>query len=115
MMKLTSQKNKKQGQSLLEFVTVTMFILMAFFVFQKYIARGMAGRWRGIGTALGDGKIYDPKHSHRCAWDYKYLNVWYDADCYDRKCEGNCLRVTATAVGCTACITGCSVTAQCDL
>jgi hypothetical protein len=36
-------------------------MLGIFFVFQNYIVRGFAGRWRSVGDSFGSGRQYDPK------------------------------------------------------
>lgn len=99
-------KNKR-GQSVLEYITLTIFILSAFFIFQKYLSRGITGRLKSVGDSFGQGRIYDPNKSYECAYDYQYWNAWYDAVCYDATCEDACLRATASAAACTTCIQDC--------
>ena len=101
------KRKKKNGQSTMEYVTLIMFILASFLVFQKYIVRGLSGRMKGVGDSFAQGRLYDPNVSAECAYDYIYHNQWYDSQCYDANCEGACLRVTATPAACSACIQNC--------
>lgn len=61
------RKRTEYGQSLLEFVALVMFILAAFIIFQKYIVRGLSGRWKAVGDTFGEGRIYDPNKTVECA------------------------------------------------
>ena len=108
----------KRAQSVIEYMTLMAFILMAFLVFQKYIARGLTGRWKGSGDALGAGHIYDPKKTTHCAFDFVYNSpgIWYDKECFDEECDCSTIQVncgsptceTRHDVKCEACIRGCS-------
>jgi len=83
---LRSWLPNKRGQSAIEFAALMVFILAALLVFQKYIARGLAGRWKGVGDALGQGRIYDPNYTLECEY-HPTLEVWYDRTCYDDNCQ----------------------------
>ncbi len=107
------RRDKKNGQSLIEFLALVLFILAIFLVFQKYIVRGIAGRWKTVGDSIGDGKIYDPNKTIECAFDQQYTLAWYGQIWFENNCEGACLRSSASAAACTACIEGCQ-TPQCD-
>ena len=62
----------------MEYIILTVMILAAFFVFQKYIARGFAGRWKAVGESLGQGRIYDPRMTTECISDRWSFGAWYD-------------------------------------
>ena len=73
----------KKGQSVIEYVTLIIFIAVAILVIQKYIVRGISGRWKSVGDTFGFERQYDPQKTYRCAFDFKYTNTWYDENCYD--------------------------------
>lgn len=76
----------RRGQSAIEFAALVIFVLFAFWVFQKYIARGLYGRWKGVGDAIGQGRIYDPNLTTECEF---YPGVgWYDRICYENLRDG---------------------------
>lgn len=106
------RRPKTTGQSLIEYVTLIVLILGAFLVFQKYIARGFAGRWKSVGESMGQGRIYDPRMTTECIFDSLHTNRWYDKACFDSSgCD--CLSVRANAATCRDCIAGCA-TAKCQ-
>lgn len=84
---LRSWMPNKRAQSTIEFAALMMFILAALLVFQKYIARGIAGRWKGVGDAMGHGRIYDPNYTTECEY-HGTLNVWFDRACFEA-CRDN--------------------------
>jgi len=98
---------KKNGQSVVEFTALIIFILAAFLVFQKYVVRSFSGRWKSVGDVIGQGRVFDPNTTTECAFDPEFTDTWFDAVCYRQNCEGSCLRASATPAACTACITGC--------
>lgn len=101
------RRRAKQGQSIIEYAALLMFVLIAFLIFQKYMVRGFAGRWKGVGDSLGGGQIYDPRKTLECTFDPVYTNLWYNEACYQQNCITPCLTVAATPADCTTCITGC--------
>ncbi len=104
---LRIRRKNKYGQSILEFITLIIFLLTVFFVFQKYIVRGFTGRWKTVGDALGGGYIYDPKKTLECAFDPVYTNQWYNVVCYEEGCMNSCFTVGGSEAACTDCITAC--------
>ena len=98
---------------MLEFVALIMFLLAAYIVFQKYIVRGFSGRWKGVGDALGQGRIYDPNKTTECATNVFFRQkpgtaaMWYDRTCFDNNCKPACLEVTKEKNACLACLAGC--------
>ena len=100
------KKQGKQAQSLLEYMILVVLVLGAFLFFQKYIARAFSGRWKTVGDALGQGRIYDPRKTTECIFDFQFKNLWYEADCFESKgCD--CLSVRANATTCKECIEDC--------
>lgn len=97
---------KLRGQSTIEIATLIVFVLTAMVIFQKYIARGMYGRWKGIGDALGHGRQYDPNLTIECGHDRWYnTGTWYNVDCFDSVCgEASCVAATANQTTCLTCI-----------
>src|SRR3989338_993413 len=95
-------KHKKKATATLEYVMLIVFVLGAFVVFNKYITRAMAGRWKSIGESFSMFRQYYPKSTIRCAYDYVYLNVWYNADCFEQKCD--CFTIRKTPATCQTCI-----------
>jgi len=78
----------RRGQSMIEFAALIIFILAAFLVFQKYIARGLQGRWKATGDALGQGRIYDPNKTIEC--EFHPSVGWYDRPCYEKTLRNFC-------------------------
>jgi len=83
------KRRRKKGQTVVEFAAVVLFILAAFVIFQKYIVRGFSGRWKQVGDAIGQGKIYDGQLTIECAYDPS-TGAWFDQDCYEANCQANC-------------------------
>ncbi len=99
--------HKKRAQSTIEIASLVVFILTAMLIFQKYIARGMYGRWKGVGEALGQGRIYDPITSVECGYDnWQNTGVWFNQVCFDEVCgERDCVAETADDANCVQCLT----------
>lgn len=105
-------RRKTKGQSLVEYITLVVMVLAVFWVFQKYIARGFAGRWKAVGESLGQGRIYDPRKTTECIYDSQNTFVWYDQSCFEASgCD--CLTVRANATTCRDCILSCA-TSMCN-
>ncbi len=101
------KRRKRRGQSMFEFVALIMFILAAFLIFQKYIVRGLTGRWKGVGDSFGQGRIYDPNKTIECAANAFFDGqkvVWYNQICFEEKCTTACLEVTKSKIACEKCI-----------
>ena len=80
---------KKKGVHTTEYILVIVVVLGAFVAFQKYIFRGIAGKWRGVGDSYGFGRQYDPKHTIECQYEEALTpGKWYDVQCLDAR---NCL------------------------
>ncbi|OGX28682.1 MAG: hypothetical protein A2705_03160 [Omnitrophica WOR_2 bacterium RIFCSPHIGHO2_01_FULL_52_10] len=91
----------------MEYIMLIVLVLGAFLVFQKYIARGFAGRWKAVGESLGQGRIYDPRRTTECIFDFQYTSLWYDKACFEGSgCD--CLSVRANTTTCEDCIVGCA-------
>ena len=110
--KLTPRK----GQSVIEYVTLITIVVFGLLLMQKYVARGLYGRWKGTGDALGHGRLYDPGITNgffgfntnsaktiECAYDPIYTNRWYDHDCYEKFCDCQSMQSdTSTCIDCIA-------------
>ena len=94
---------KRKAQSTFEYITVLALVMLALLAFQKYIVRGMSGRFVTVGQSFGSGRLYDPK-SIKCAINPKYSNQWYNSVCFDENCVDSCYSVRATASDCADCI-----------
>ena len=87
-------RRRRAGQSLIEYIVLIVLVLGAFLVFQKYITRGFAGRWKVVGESLGQGRIYDPKLTTECVFDPPF-GVWYNKACVE---SGGSIPACAAAV-----------------
>ena len=61
MLKGKKHNVKKKGQTFLEFAVLFVVLVAAFFAMQKYIKRGVQGKWKE--SVDGMGKQYDPSAS----------------------------------------------------
>ena len=94
-------KNKKLGQSALEYLVLTTFILFVFLGFQKYIVRAFSGRWKTSADALGYGRQFDPNKTIECK-EFT-AGVWYDVAQYkSNNCD--CETIQQTPTTCAACV-----------
>lgn len=57
-MNRASKSKKRKGQTALEFMVLFIVVIAAFMAMQKYIRRGVQGKWKE--TIDGMGKQYDP-------------------------------------------------------
>lgn len=108
---------KTRAQSVIEFTALMLFILGSLLVFQKYIVRGLAGRWKSIGDGLGEGRIYDPHRTVECAYKTFFQGddpVWFNQDCFEENCEEECLRSTKSSAACLTCLTVDCQASYCD-
>jgi len=83
-----------------------IFLLTAMIVMEKYIGRGLAGRWKTMGDTFGQGRHYDPRPfglsgegngTLECYFDYTHcnpggppcvkINAWINRACFDKKCR----------------------------
>ena len=83
------------------------FIIGAFLVMQPIIIRGIQGRWKAAGDALGSSRLYDPDHTLDCRFDSQFnTERWYNFDCFEQRCD--CYTMDATNVTCQTCIVHCA-------
>jgi len=111
---LLKRKKKTKGQSVVEYMAMTVFILAAFIIIQKYVARGLTGRWKATGDSFGQGSLYD-QTSIECAF-FPVTNSWYNVDCYEAHCiDGKCFGFLASDSRCRSClqVNGCFI-AECN-
>ncbi|HBR15936.1 MAG TPA: hypothetical protein DD723_10450 [Candidatus Omnitrophica bacterium] len=109
---MLKRKRQRIGQSLLEYIIVIIFVSGAFVVFQTYIKRGLAGRWKAVGDSFGQGRRYDAYNKDdsgktiECRFDFAYNQGWYDADCYREDCD--CFTINRSDATCKDCIAFCA-------
>ena len=109
--------SQRNGQSILEFMLLTVFIIGAFIVMAPFITRGISGRWKATGDSMGSGRLYDPNKTLECRHDFQFeANVWYNLDCFEETCD--CYSVIRAddrpyRDGCRDCILSCR-TPMCD-
>ncbi len=88
-----------------------MCLFAAFIVFQKYIVRGIVGRWKRVGDSFAQGRIYDPNRSVRCAANKWFKDwgdsVWYDQTCFENNCYGDCIYAAKESGPCLTCVNDC--------
>ena len=71
---------KKKAFSIVEYMVFIVLLLAAFLTFHKYIIRAFSGRWKGVGTAMGSGRQFDPARTKECAYDPD-RGGWFVIDC----------------------------------
>ena len=106
------RRQKFDGSSILEYMALIVFILAVMLVMEKYVGRGLAGRWKAMGDTFGQGRQYDPRSfgvqgegngTLECIFDYTHcepgtgtlldpdpcvpINAWINKVCYDEKCK----------------------------
>ncbi len=82
-------------------------ISVAYLICQKYIVRAFSGRWKSVGDSLGHGRIYDPQRTLECAYDFQNTHIWYMVDCFDQRCQDECLSSQGAPAACRDCILSC--------
>jgi hypothetical protein len=112
MFRQVYKNRQEKAQSVLEHMIVIIFVVGALFVFQKYIVKGMAGRFLLASDTFSHGRRYLPGETNRCAFDFVYgTHNWYDRDCFEAQCD--CTSPAATTVTCQSCITTTCVNPMC--
>ena len=124
---------KKKAQSILEYMTLIVFLLTALFVFQKYILRAYYGNWKRAGDVFGQGRQYDPRPfgnygdgggTLECFFDATHcrpgtgparpcplINKWISRVCYDANCDCTMpIGTTGYNTSCLQCLENCSET-----
>ncbi len=117
LMNKSNKLTHRKAVAALEYVFLILIVLSAFLVFQKYILRGMAGRWRTVGDSFGFGRQYDPKRTKECLFDTVYFHSWYDLKCAESfNCDpSNIPCIQSSIVSCVgACLDNCG-DGTCDL
>jgi len=67
MMNRKKRKGKSKGQTFLEFAVLFIVLVGALLAMQKYIKRGVQGKWKE--SIDGMGKQYDPAGNMTTSWD----------------------------------------------
>ncbi|MFT5387934.1 MAG: Flp pilus assembly pilin Flp [Lysobacterales bacterium] len=106
-------RKAKNGQAVIEYIMLIIVIIGALIIFQKYIVRAISGRWKSSGDGIGFGRLYDPKETWSCKFDYVYTNTWYDEGCFDR-IQCHCNKLTSTNATCQHCISSLCQSDACD-
>lgn len=91
-------RHHHRGASVIEYIILIVMFLTAILVMQKQIARGIFGRWKGLGDALGYGVQYDPATTLECGRHVPRLPnppYWGSEIWYEQKCFECCLYVNA--------------------
>ncbi len=79
---------KTNGQATIEFIVILTILLAGLIVFQKYIARGLYGRWKGIGDSFGQGRVFDPERTIECSFDDIYHRFILDRNRFQNDPDG---------------------------
>ena len=93
MMRMLNNKKRRFGQGALEGIILLTFVLTGFFIFQKYILRGMSSRWKVAGDSFGSGRQFDPNRTLECAYienQNREVRIWYSNDCMKENCLEEC-------------------------
>ena len=80
--------NKRRAVSTIEYTMMVVLLFAAIVVMQKYIFRGMSGRWRSVSDTFGYGRQYDPAKTTECIYDMT-INDWVGKGCFD-SCIAKC-------------------------
>lgn len=107
---------KKTSQSAIEFVTLVVFILGIFLIFQKFIVRGLTGRWKAVGDSLGQERSYDPNKTAECRYAAFFDPAdarWFNQTCFEINCMQQCLSTNKKRSECNDCLGTCA-TPVCD-
>jgi hypothetical protein len=121
---MQTRKKKKtfeRAGSTVEYISLIVFLLAAFLVFDRHILRGMWGQWKKTGDTFGHGKQFDPRGfgingiggwTLRCRWVYVDIDdrnndngQWVIQPCFD-----NCRLIQGKTVD--ACRADCVDTLQ---
>ena len=89
----------KKAAAVLEYTLLLVVFLSAVAVMNKYIFRGILGRWRSAGDSFGYGRQYDPSKTLECAFD-PITSQWYAVGCWE-------VCIDACAPGNKACEAAC--------
>ncbi|MFC1510580.1 hypothetical protein ACFL49_02860 [Candidatus Omnitrophota bacterium] len=53
----------KRGQTILDYTILVTLVLLGLMLFRGYMQRGISGRWKAAGDAIGYGRQYVPGSS----------------------------------------------------
>ncbi|MFA5059278.1 MAG: hypothetical protein WC676_01445 [Candidatus Omnitrophota bacterium] len=74
---------QKKAASTLEYVALIILMIGAILLMQKYILRGLAGRWKSASEVFSEGRQYDPQKTTECLWAQGEHEGWYSLQCYN--------------------------------
>lgn len=107
------KKYPEKAQSTIEYVFFLMIVLTIFVYFQKYLVKGIAGRFRTVGDSFAQGRLYDGNREKtiECSFDvYTDSGLWYDSRCFYDTCGiKDCVSTAASEGACRDCITSCVI------
>ncbi len=85
----------RRGAAAIEYMGLVMFVLVAIFLFQVYIVRGLSGRWKTGGDSVSFGRQYDPRPfgatgegggTLDCYYEER-VGGWVDRDYVEKNCS----------------------------
>ena len=95
--------NSQKAQGVIEYIFMITFIIVTFWILQKYIVHAFVGRWRETGETISGGRQFDPKKTIKnsgvgiggdCAYIDEYAGVklefWYDVNKFEIRQHGTC-------------------------
>jgi hypothetical protein len=71
----------KKAVSILEYIVLFLIVISGFLIMQKYIQRGIYGRWAESGKNYAFGRQFDAQKTIDCSFDPQ-SNTWYDYNCF---------------------------------
>jgi len=90
----------QKAASVIEYVSLVVFVLAAFYVMEGYIIRGILGKWKQAGEVFGHGRQYDPRDfsedelggTIECLYYYDVNGLevdgfWMDQKYYEENCD----------------------------
>ncbi len=110
---MLKQIRQRKAQSALEYVAFLLIVLSVLIYFQKYLVRGISGRFKTVGDSFAQGRLYDAnkEKTHECSFDvYTDSGLWYDSRCFYDTCGiRDCISTAAKDSECRKCITSCVI------
>ena len=102
-----------KAQSATEYVFFLLIVLTVFVYFQKYLVKGISGRFKTVGDSFAQGRLYDgdKAKTSECAFDvFTDSGLWYDSRCFYDTCGvKDRISTAATDGDCRDCISSCVI------
>lgn len=103
----------QKAQSATEYVFFLLIVLTILVFFQKYLVKGISGRFKTVGDSFAQGRLYDAdkEKTLECAFDvFTDSGLWYDSRCFYESCGiSTCVSAGAKDDDCRACIQSCVI------